>query len=683
VLDVFGQAPDAFVFRHAAPSDIYLFALVVTFGPPLALWAVTAPWRLAGTGPRRWAQVAACSVLVAAFAVLSGRELWSFQGVVLATWSIVMVAGFVAAYRVAAVRTWLAFLAFAAPVFVVLFLVSSPTSALLDGGSGVERADAGTPGSSDGPLVVMLVLDELPLRSLLDQEGSIDRQLFPNLAGLADDSVWYRNATSVAGGTWHAVPSLLTGRDPVKHEAPTSADHPDNVFTAFAPEYRVEAFEMLSRLCPTSVCEAAHIEGVASGVLPLLADSRSIYEELLVPSRRAADPVTSFVEATVSADPVGPAVDEDVEPGFDDIEANQPARYAAFLEMLDELGPDPSSTFAYLHLLVPHSPWRFYANGVEYEFGDDEFGRNFLDWADAPPAIDVARQRHLLQAIYADRLLGGILDELRAEGSYDDAVIVVASDHGTAFTPGESVRGTAIDADVAPVLAELMWVPLLVKSPDLVAGTVNDENVDITDVAPTLADLAGVELGYETDGRSIVSGDPRTDTEKWFYPVEMSPFGNILGPRYTIDGRVGLAATLDDNVGRFLPDRSDAQLRPYRFGPYPNLVGQRVDRLLVGDELDDEVILEHGADLGDWDGSGVVSGLLSGRLASGDSDATLAVTVDGVVAGVAETYEYGEPGSFVVLVAEPLLAAEGNEVRFYRVDGPPTDPRLSALVLDS
>lgn len=678
VLDVFGKAPDVFVFRAADPADIYLFALVVAFGPPLFLWLVTAPWRLAGPTPRRWAHLVVCTVLVAAFVVLLVREIGSPPEVVVGLAAVGAAAAFLFAYRVVAVRTWLAFVALAAPVFAVLFLVSSPTAALLDDGPSVDAADA-RPGTGSGPPVVMLVLDELPLRSLLDETGMIDRQMFPNLAGLADDSVWYRNATTTSGGTWHAVPTLLTGRDPVKHEAPTSNDHPDNLFTALAPDYRVQAFEMLTRLCPTSVCEAVQVEGLPSGVGPLLADSRSIYAELLVPSRRAADPVTSFLEATVDTPAAEDEPDGDVDPGFDDVEANQPARYAAFLDGLDELGPASPPTFNYLHLLLPHTPWRFYPTGVEYEIGDDTIGRSYLNWSEASPPVDVARQRHLLQLAYADRLVGGVVDRLKERGIYDDVVIAVASDHGTAFTPGGSVRGTAIDADIDDVLADLMWVPLLIKAPGLPGGTVTDENVETTDVVPTIAELAGVDLDYDVDGRSLVSGGPRTSTEKAFRPVEMSQFGNILGSLYTIDASEGLADTLADNIGLFLPDRRDAALRPYRLGPFGRLVGESVVSYTTGGADDDTVVLETGLGLQDSNRDEVVDSLVSGHLASGDSDTTVAVALNGIVAGVGETYDSGPPGSFVVLAAEPFIRDGSNDVTFYRVDGAPDAPRLVPL----
>ena len=64
---------------------------------------------------------------------------------------------------------------------------------------------------SDTP-VVLIVLDELPTSSLLNEEGKIDAEMFPNFAELAEGSVWFRNATTVVTVTELAIPAILTGR---------------------------------------------------------------------------------------------------------------------------------------------------------------------------------------------------------------------------------------------------------------------------------------------------------------------------------------------------------------------------------------------------------------------------------------------------------------------------------------
>ena len=59
--------------------------------------------------------------------------------------------------------------------------------------------------------IVMLVLDELPIASLVDGNDRIQRGRFPNFAALADTSHWFRNATTVAVSTTYSIPTLLWG----------------------------------------------------------------------------------------------------------------------------------------------------------------------------------------------------------------------------------------------------------------------------------------------------------------------------------------------------------------------------------------------------------------------------------------------------------------------------------------
>lgn len=673
LLDVFGKTPDVFIFRQASSADIVLFGLMVTFAPPLALWAVSAPFGFVGPRARRTAHLVVAAPLVAAFVLVAGRNM--LGGAAQVALSVAAAAIFVLGYvRSAGVRAWLVWLAPAAPVFLLVFLTTSDASALFSKEEGGEQAAGG----GAHPPVVWIMLDELPLRTLLDEDGKIDADLYPNLAALAGDSRFYRNTTSTAGTTWYAVPTMLTGSEVPSNTAPTVADHPDNVFTAFSGAYDVEAVETLSRLCPLSVCDPLPVPGVASGLGPLLDDARAIYRDLVTPGGES-DPVSSFLEETVPVDDRGA-----VAPGTGDFEASQPARYAEFL---DRLQPSDDPTFWYLHLLMPHQPWRFTPSGVEYAKPDEDWGRFVFNWIDEEAPVDLARQRHVLQVQYADELVGGVLDRLRELGLYDEAVVVVTSDHGVAFTPGEPVRGTEIDADVSAIWPELMWVPFLVKPPadradEVEAGSVSDQNVLITDVLPTVADLADLDLPFDVEGRSVVSDPPRTAGDKPFAPVEISAFGNFLGPRAIYDGREGLAAALADPVAAFLPDRRDAALRPYRLGRWGGLVGEPVADLQVSTESAGGVELELGDGLASPDPSRPLEALVGGHLVDVDGPATVVVAVNGTIAGVASTFPHGGSSAFFgMMVPEQLLRPDRNTLELYTLTDPLDAPVLTPLTI--
>ena len=186
-----------------------LFGLAVTFLPALGLWFVEMAVRLVlGVRPAARVHLVFIVVLVAVFVMQAARPLGN--GIPLVVGAILLGVGAGVAYaRFPAVHLWLAFAALAPLGFLVLFLTSSSTSRLLRAEEAVPAVEVGSPAP-----VVMVVLDELPLESLLDSDRGIDRELYPNIAALADDSHWFRNTTTVSTSTWHAVPAIMTGQMP-------------------------------------------------------------------------------------------------------------------------------------------------------------------------------------------------------------------------------------------------------------------------------------------------------------------------------------------------------------------------------------------------------------------------------------------------------------------------------------
>ena len=101
----------------------------------------------------------------------------------------------------------------------------------------------------------MIILDELPTRSLLDEEEHDRPARFPNLAAFADDATWYRHHTRARRRRpTAAVPSLLTGDAPDHRRRRSATNHPDNLFTLLAPTHELEVLESATELCPYDVC---------------------------------------------------------------------------------------------------------------------------------------------------------------------------------------------------------------------------------------------------------------------------------------------------------------------------------------------------------------------------------------------------------------------------------------------
>ena len=555
LLELFGRGTEQFALRGASAAQIVLFALTVTFLPPLAAWTVEVVVGLVSQRLRAVLHLAALAVLVGAIVVQAARPL----AVGLPLLGLALVGGALAVVgyrRVPAVRIWLAFAALAPLGFLGLFLVASPTSDLLGDDVGAADVAVGAPAP-----VVMVVLDELPLESLLTADGEIDATLYPNIAELAAGSHWYRNTTTVTSSTWHAMPSILTGQLPEDGTAPVASQHPDNLFTLLGGSMDLRVTETVSRMCSASLCPPTTSgsevwRGLGGDALRVLRSRLSL-------ERSQDDPVSGFRELS------------DGEGDFLDFGGNQPERFRALLDGLGEGEP----AVHFLHILLPHVPYRYLPSGNVYPPPEPDIGRN-LDrdsWTPEPWTSALGRQRHLLQLEYVDTLVGALLDELHATGLYDDALVVLTADHGISFRAGGPIRvieGQELDPVHQP---DILWVPLFIKEPGQTAGEVNDDNVLLIDVLPTIADVLDVEVPYPVDGRSLL-GPPRTTTDKPFYGTDVIPFGVALADPIVVDGPAGWAGVLASSLEAFAPDVGDAW-RMFRIGPSPELVGQRVDEL--------------------------------------------------------------------------------------------------------
>lgn len=115
-----------------------------------------------------------------------------------------------------------------------------------------------------------------------------------------------------------------------------------------------------------------------------------------------------------------------------------------------------------------------------------------------------ALRREYLQAYYAcitfiDTQIGLVLDSLRDSGHWDNTIIVFTSDHG--FHLGDHfLWGKVSLFDIGAK------VPFMIRAPGLSKnGATSEAMVELIDLFPTLADLAGLEVPDHLQGYSLRS----------------------------------------------------------------------------------------------------------------------------------------------------------------------------------
>lgn len=661
LLEILGDSPDFFIFHRVGGGAALALVAVLVLVPPLILWGLGAGVGLAGQRARRVAHVATLTGLSALFVIQLGKHLTSVRGPALAVLALALAGVIMFGYlRLQATRQLLRFAGVGPLVFALLFTLASPSAAVVFAeGGGRPLAEVRAIGPH--PPVVVMVLDEFPLVSLLDADGGVDAARFPNFARLAGESTWYRNATGMAGWTPYALPAMLTGREPSAHVAPHYSQHPENLFTLLGEVYQIYAAESISELCPPWYCGEL-VQRAGGGLSEVLAESADLWLRTVSPRDPVRDQYADFVEETVAerleagvaAAQAGP------EFRFNRVAENQPARFQDFLTALTEAPPTGAGSEAgvagtaagaggapaavvpaaqsmtetpslhFLHLLLPHTPWTYLPSGTRY-FNVPGLPVDGQWWS------RLALQRHELQLQYTDWLLGETLRVLEDSGRYQDTLLVVTADHGVSLTPGTAGR----ELDPAGQAAtELAWVPLFIKAPGQQAGVIDDRNWQQVDLLPTVAELAGFEVPWVTDGISALR-ERRNDPGKIY-------FGD-LDDRRVLDGQALFERILSDPTG--IPAVAEA--------PLPELIGAPVADLSVseGDLRASVDHLERFEEVAPELLPALVHGTLSGRVADGTA---LAIAINGRIGAVVPVVvEPGGKSRFAGLVADESLFVPG------------------------
>ncbi len=94
-----------------------------------------------------------------------------------------------------------------------------------------------------------------------------------------------------------------------------------------------------------------------------------------------------------------------------------------------------------------------------------------------------------------DAQIGVLIDRLKAEGEYDNTVIVISGDHGAPGFPGGKCN--LYDFGVGVTLA-IRW-------PGQPGGRYIEDFVNLMDLAPTFMEIGGAEIPPGVNGKSIVS----------------------------------------------------------------------------------------------------------------------------------------------------------------------------------
>ena len=670
LLDVTGRAPDFFLYRRANTNEMRLFVLLVVLAPPLLLWSVELVVGVFGKAAARAVHLVLCAGLFAVVVIRLGKLMGLFTGVPLAL--VAAAAGVGLAVLLARTPAFRQFVRYATPaplVFALIFTFTAPAGALVRG-TEIDRGEGRF--VANRPPVVYLFLDEFPLRALLDENGRIDERIYPNFARLQKMSNWYPNATGVTGWTPFAAPAMLRGKFPERAVAASYIEYPENLFTWLSGSYRMRAYETIAEMCPPGMCLGV-AAGRATGMRALTRDTVDLTKDIVSPFPSRENVTEQFVENGIerAREQAAGQPTPDAQERFPLAGLNQPERFPPFL---DELKPQPEPNLHFMHLLLPHAPWRYLPSGATYERIPTAFpldrhkevqgdGKPRQTTPNEPLATVIAKQRLVLQTAYTDNLIGVMLDRMTETGLLDQALLIVTADHGTGIEP--NTRSRQMD-DTNP--ADIAWVPLFVKAPGQREGKVDDRNAMHVDLVPTIADVLGSDPPWQMDGQSLL-GPPRAEQRKTWFDVPGHP--EYIDPARWRD-KVGLGYAAE--IAQPARGRSPGL---FAVGPHGDLVGRKVADLTVGAPSPATANLMDRVDLEVDLGSGQVPAMIYGDLDRplGSESTWLVASVDGTVAGAIAAVPADGTWRFLGLLDEKAFTKDGPaDVALYTVDGTTLHP---------
>ncbi len=354
--------------------------------------------------------------------------------------------------------------------------------------------------SAGRPNVLLLTIDALSAQHM--SLYGARRPTTPALAAFAQQATTFDRAYANGNFTTPGIASILTGTRPWTHRALQLPVWPrdDTRRTSLPALLAANGYRL------GYVSTNAHAGGAAQGFgayfqfartdrigdVTLCTDGLSRYLRFIC----AAAEVPPVAEIDHLIDILrGPRGNLEYDPRL----AIHPA--LAWLAAVDRDQP----IFLWVHLFPPHSPYaapspwlgRFDASPLARDAAHTQPSWAWLESRLPAARVQTLEARYDESVSYVDyyagQFLGRALDLL---GS--DTVVIVTADHGESFAHGYG-------AHTGPGLYdEIIRVPLIVKLPGQTVGRRSEALAEQVDIAPTLAEIAGLAPPADWEGRSLL-----------------------------------------------------------------------------------------------------------------------------------------------------------------------------------
>ena len=340
------------------------------------------------------------------------------------------------------------------------------------------------------PNIIWIVLDTARRDQLSIYNDT--EELTPNLDALARDAVVFNRAISSAPWTIPSHASMFTGMFPSKHAAHRGV--PGGMFTNPLSKENLTIAEILAERGYDTACIAANVAGLSRNFgfaqgFRYYFDGRPVVYSLFwgkllgeMPERFRSK-VLKENEICLSSEINGIV--------FDWLQRREAER----------------PFFLFINYMEPHDGIEHVPEPYDSMFGFswEEHDRVFegfdqgkvvrFEQEVTPEQFDMFRRMVARRVYFMDHQIGRLFERLKTEGLYDDAFIIVTSDHGELNGEHNSF-GHNTD-----LYNEVIWVPLIVKYPGNSKTGFSDRTVQNVDIMPELLHHLGIEIPEGVQGQ--------------------------------------------------------------------------------------------------------------------------------------------------------------------------------------
>ena len=358
-----------------------------------------------------------------------------------------------------------------------------------------EREQAGL---AEQPNVLLVMVDTLRW----DYLGSYDpskKGISPHLDALAEDGVVFEKAFGAASWTRSATASLFTSMVPLSHKTEGKKNALPQSLVTIAELLQAQGYHTGGFPNNTNVTRNFGFDQgfdyfvYQSPALPFAATDSVMQLSMYQLVRKLREKVVTYKKVEEFYQPA-PTVLNTLQ---EYIEAQKGQKW-----------------FAFTHLMEPHDPYfeRPY-NGVGFGRAENEVPDHNQMVGDEP-LIDYLKRIYSQEITEMDKDFGAFIRWMKAEGIYDNTMIIVTSDHGEEFFEhGGWWHGTTL-------YEEQIRVPLIVKLPGQKwSGKRVPWQVRVIDVGPTIANEAGVSRTKQENGEFFTvldeKGESLLTAENW------------------------------------------------------------------------------------------------------------------------------------------------------------------------